>query len=258
MPLPLISRLESVRTTTIRKSIHGHVIPYRDKLLPLIYLEDHTTVLRPPDNRAEVKVLVFELEQTVGLVVSEIIDSLELNVTLDDTSITPHGFSGLAVINDQPTAFLDIYQIIEMAYPDWFAKDKEKRAKFAQQKELRVLLAEDSTFYRNMEKSYLMQEGFQVLEAENGRIALEMLKKHPVDLVITDIEMPEMNGFELTEEIRKHPGIKNLPIIAVTSLTSDEERQRGMRAGLDAYLVKLQREQLLSEVHRILTHPTRS
>ena len=104
-----------------------------------------------------------------------------------------------------------------------------------------------------MEKSYLSQEGFGVLEAENGKEALGILKKETVDLVVTDIEMPEMNGFQLTEEIRRDEQLRHLPVIAVTSLAKDKERQRGMEAGLDAYLIKLQREVLLKEVHRLLT-----
>lgn len=253
VPLTLISRLETVNVADIRSSIHGDVIPYRDRLLPLIYMENHTQIAPPPQDRKTVKILVFEIENPVGLVVTEIIDSLEVAVKLDESTITPPGFSGLAMVNDRPTAFVDIYQIIEKAFPDWFQQDRDQRGLMKDKGQISILLVEDSSFYRNMEKSYLSQEGYKVLEAENGKEALEILREHTVQLVVTDIEMPEMNGFQLTEEIRRDEQLRHLPVIAVTSLTKDEERQRGMDAGLDSYLVKLQREVLLQEVHKLLS-----
>ena len=252
VPLTLISRLETVHMKDIRSSIHGDVIPYRDQLLPLIYMENHTKIAPPPPERETVKVLVFEIENPVGLVVTEIIDSLEVAVQLDETTITPPGFSGLAMVNDRPTAFVDIYQIIEKAFPEWFIQERKKRDSVGNKGQISILLVEDSAFYRNIEKSYLSQEGFKVVEAENGKEALKILKEQEVDLVVTDIEMPEMNGFQLTREIRKDEQLRHLPIIAVTSLSKDEERQQGMDAGLDSYLIKLQREVLLKEVHQLL------
>ncbi len=252
VPLTLISRLETVRVSDIRTSINGKVIPYRDRLLPLAFLEEHVEIGKPPPDRETAKILVFEIEHTVGLVVSEIIDSVEIPVNLDDTSIAKRGFSGVGIVSGNPTAFLDIYQVIEMAYPDWFKHDKEKRQQDMDKTSITVMLAEDSSFYRNVEKNYLMQEGFNVIEAEDGQAAFRLLQQHPVDIVVTDIEMPNMNGFELTEHIRASEQLRHLPVIAVTSLSQDEERQRGMRAGLDAYLVKLKREELLREVHRLL------
>ena len=252
VPLTLISRLETVNVKDIRSSIHGDVIPYRDRLLPLIYMEKHTNISPPPPERETVKILVFEIENPVGLVVTEIIDSLEVAVKLDESNITPQGFSGLAMVNNRPTAFVDIYQVIEKAFPDWFQQDQKQRDSLKNKGQISILLVEDSSFYRNMEKSYLSQEGFKVLEAENGKEALDILRKESVDLVVTDIEMPEMNGFQLTEEIRRDENLRHLPVIAVTSLSKDKERQQGMDAGLDSYLIKLQRGALLKEVHRLL------
>jgi two-component system chemotaxis sensor kinase CheA len=252
VPLTLISRLETVRATDIRTSINGKVIPYRDRLLPLAFLEDHVDISRPPADRETVKVLVFEIEHSVGLVVSEIVDSVEIPVDLDDSSISKRGFSGVAIVNSEPTAFVDIYQVIEMAYPDWFKRDKEIREETADKDNIVILLAEDSSFYRNVEKGYLMQEGFQVIEAEDGKVAMEVLASRPVDLLVTDIEMPNVNGFELAEHVRATERLRHIPIIAVTSLSNDTERERGTAVGIDAYLIKLQREVLMREVFRLL------
>ena len=106
-------------------------------------------------------------------------------------------------------------------------------------------------------KQYLEGEGFAVIDCEDGAEALARLlsEDRRVDLVITDIEMPNMDGFELSHRIKDHPSFRELPIIALTSLTSDEDRQRGYDAGIDDYQVKMDREQVLAAVGRLLRDP---
>ncbi len=100
--------------------------------------------------------------------------------------------------------------------------------------------------------SYLTGAGYEVIEAEDGAKAWELFQTEHVDLVITDIEMPRMNGFELTRKIRKESGNKEVPIIAVTSLSGEENRQKGLEAGVDDYQAKLDRDQVLSSVAALL------
>jgi two-component system chemotaxis sensor kinase CheA len=252
VPLNLISRLETVRMQDIRNSIQGKVMPYRNRLLPLIFLEEHTRIAPAPHARDLVKVLVFEIEHPVGLVVTDIVDSTQTVVQMDDAGITQPGFTGIAMVDGEATAFIDIYEVIELAFPDWFKRGKRGRREPDNKTGFTLLLAEDSSFYRNVERNYLMQEGFHVLEAADGQQALEMLQRESVDLLVTDIEMPHMNGFELAAAVRQSPQLGGLPIIAVTSLSDDAEREKGMRVGINAYLIKLQREQLLKEVNRLL------
>ena len=102
----------------------------------------------------------------------------------------------------------------------------------------RVLVVEDSTISREFITRIVSDLGHEVFTAVNGREALEILKSRDVDLVITDIQMPEMDGLELTREIRKDPGLKEKPIIIVTSRGREEEMREGLDAGADAYLVK--------------------
>jgi CheY-like chemotaxis protein len=77
-----------------------------------------------------------------------------------------------------------------------------------------------------------------VIAAENGLDAIEKLSQHQVDLVVTDIHMPHMDGFILTERIRGSRETSSLPVVVVTSLDRGEDRLRGLRAGADAYLIK--------------------
>jgi two-component system chemotaxis sensor kinase CheA len=89
-----------------------------------------------------------------------------------------------------------------------------------------------------MEKSILEAAGYQVITAENGLDAIEKLDQHQVDLVVTDIHMPHMDGLALTERIRGRRETSSLPVVVVTSLGREEDRLLGLRAGADAYLIK--------------------
>jgi two-component system, chemotaxis family, sensor kinase CheA len=102
----------------------------------------------------------------------------------------------------------------------------------------RVLLAEDSVTTRTLEKEILEVAGYGVIAAVDGAEAWRLLQEKGADIVITDVDMPHMNGFLLTEAIRGSKRFKNLPVILVTGQESEEDKVRGMEAGANAYLLK--------------------
>ena len=117
-----------------------------------------------------------------------------------------------------------------------------------------LLVAEDSLMTQQLYRSVLEGAGFRVIVADHGLDAWKILQDETVDLVISDIQMPEMNGLELTRLIRKDTRLRHLPVILITSLENDAEREAGLEAGADAYLFKsrfLQTE--LLERIRLLT-----
>jgi two-component system chemotaxis sensor kinase CheA len=101
-----------------------------------------------------------------------------------------------------------------------------------------ILVVEDQVVTRQLEKSILEAAGYRVITAENGLDAIQKLREREVDLVVTDIHMPHMDGFTLTERIRGRRETSALPVVVVTSLDREEDRLRGLQAGADAYLVK--------------------
>lgn len=127
------------------------------------------------------------------------------------------------------------------------------RAKEAQRKR-RVLIAEDSITSRSLFKSILQNAGYEVRTAVDGAEAVGVLKTEPVDLVISDVQMPRMDGFELTRKIRADRALSTLPVILITSLASREDKERGVDAGANAYLVKSSFDQsdLLQTIRRLL------
>jgi two-component system chemotaxis sensor kinase CheA len=101
-----------------------------------------------------------------------------------------------------------------------------------------ILLAEDSIVTRTQEKRILNSAGYEVVTAVDGQDAYNKLATRQFDLVVSDVEMPNLDGLSLTKKIRQQVQYKQLPVILVTSLASDEDRKRGMEVGADAYLTK--------------------
>ena len=119
----------------------------------------------------------------------------------------------------------------------------------------RILVAEDSVTSRTLLRNILESAGYSVTTAVNGREAASRLEQEPpFDLVVTDVEMPEMNGLELTAHIRNDQNLAVLPVVIVSTLNSPEDRERGATVGANAYLVKSNFEQgsLLETVRRLI------
>jgi CheY-like chemotaxis protein len=110
---------------------------------------------------------------------------------------------------------------------------------------------------RELERSILEEAGYRVRTAGDGQEALAALADGPVDLVVTDVDMPSCDGLELTRSIRARPELAGLAVLVVTSKSSDADRRRAMDAGADAYLVKgdLDQRSLLEAVDRLLGRP---
>ena len=118
----------------------------------------------------------------------------------------------------------------------WLA-DK-RRAEAGRRGKSRVLVVDDSVTTRLLEKGILENNGYEVALAVDGVDALEKLANGRFDLVVSDVEMPRMNGFEFTRRLRREEAHRELPVILVTSLSSEEDRKTGVEAGADAYIVK--------------------
>jgi two-component system chemotaxis sensor kinase CheA len=117
-----------------------------------------------------------------------------------------------------------------------------------------ILVVDDSVTIRTFEKALLEAAGYDVTAASDGLEAWNLVQKQAPDLIVSDVEMPNMTGFELTEKVRGDRRLKGMPLILVTTLSSDEDRKRGIDAGADAYVIKGSAEQdhLLETVRRLI------
>jgi len=122
------------------------------------------------------------------------------------------------------------------------------------ERQLSVMVVDDALMVRELQRSILERGGYSVRAASDGAEALAMLADQPADLVVTDVEMPNLDGLSLIRNIRAHPRLANIPVLIVSSHASEEDHQLGLDAGADGYIVKTSFDEagLLDAVSRLL------
>ena len=194
-------------------------------------------------------------ERHVALMVDEFLNTTDgIVAAAEETGIDPERFLGTILLEDgAPALVLNIAGLIPAvgtALPRL-----PRSAEVPPPIRSHILVVDDSITTRTLEKSILEAHGYRVTQCVDGREALErLLDGIDVDLVISDVEMPRMDGFALLQAVKENPKTADLPVILVTSRSSDEDRERGLKLGADAYIVKTRFDQneLLAGIRRLL------
>jgi two-component system cell cycle response regulator DivK len=117
----------------------------------------------------------------------------------------------------------------------------------------KILYVEDNIDNRILVRRILMAEGYHVLEAQNAPEALQVIQQHKPDLILMDINMPEIDGYSLTTRLKGMPGLSGVPIIALTANVMRGDRERSLEAGCDGYIQKpIDVDQLPAQIKRFL------
>ena len=250
IPLPLVRRIEKISVDQIEKIGSKEFITIDDVSTRIVRLEEILSVSPCVNKQTLFLLLPKHIKRPFGILLSAVVDTAEAPMQLNIESYMEEGLLGTAIIQKRLTLFLDIYRLIELLEPDWFAERKKQQK--AQQGKKKILLVEDTIFLQQLEKRYLEAYGYEVIVADNGRQGLEKLTQEHVDMVVSDIEMPEMNGWDLIKAIRKDERIKHIPAMAVTALDTEADKIRTLKAGFDAYQVKIDRERLLLQISKLI------
>lgn len=191
------------------------------------------------------------IDYPMGIVIDRVIDTVSARIELDTSTMMAPGLFGSAVIDGKITMLIDMYRLFEIAAPEWYDKESIKTKKGKKGK--RILLVEDTPFFRMIETEYLESAGYKVTQAEDGRRALKLLELHAFDAVVLDIIMPGLDGWEVIKKIRGDDRLKGLPVLAVTSLDDEETAAKGLEAGFDDWEAKLNKTRLLEKLNALLT-----
>ncbi|MGZ3712641.1 MAG: hybrid sensor histidine kinase/response regulator, partial [Bdellovibrionota bacterium] len=250
VPLALISRLEEFPVSKLEQVDGRYLVQYRGGLLPLVPCQESVTINSKNDQ--PIHAIIFsDGKRSMGLIVSEIIDIVEENLSIESSG-KKVGILGAAIVAGKGTEIIDTYYFLQRAYPDWF---DNKRASKKDGKN-RILLVDDSSFFRDLIRPILEAKGYFVKVACDGAQAYQILESgEAFDLVMSDIEMPVMDGLSLAAKLKQSPSWKNLPMLALTSLASPEDKQRGLDAGFSDYLVKFDQDILVSTIASLLKKP---
>ena len=164
------------------------------------------------------------------------------------------GYLGAAVMGDGRIALIVDPAFFVRLHAHSRPSAPAPAAATADEPEARVLVVDDQLTVRELQRSILEVAGFRVCTAGDGQEALELLGQDGVDIVVTDLEMPRLDGLGLLAAVRSDPDHAELPVVVVTSRGSEDDRRRGAEAGADAYIVKAEFDQqtLLDTVRRMV------
>ncbi|MGA7004243.1 MAG: hybrid sensor histidine kinase/response regulator [Pseudolabrys sp.] len=239
VPLSLITRLEEIDAQKIELSNGRHMVQYRGHLMPLITMSEN---IRVKGEGAQPLLVFSDGSRSMALVVDEIVDIVDDNLHIQVGSDNA-GVLGSAIVRGHATEIIDVGHFLPLAFEDWFRRKEQP----LQHRAHTVLLVDDSPFFLNMLTPVLQAAGYQVTTAGSAHDALALLRDgRPFDVVITDIEMPDMNGFQFAESVRADPRTAELPVIALSSVVSAEAIERGRRVGFHDYVAKFDRQGLIA------------
>jgi len=250
VPLSLVARLEDVDLATVENANGMPMVQYRGKLMPLIPIDPDMVLGR----EGRQPVLVFaDGEHTMGLVVDEIVDIVEDRLNVELRADKP-GIMGSAIIAGKATEVIDAGFYLTQAFKDWFGSSSANGESLEEHRRNRVLLVDDSPFFRNLLTPLLSVAGFDVTTVESANEALTLCDAgEDFDVIVSDIEMPGMNGFEFAERVRGATRWQDTPLVALSSHASPRDLDRGRQAGFTDYVAKFDRDALLYTLSQTLT-----
>jgi two-component system chemotaxis sensor kinase CheA len=239
VPLSLVTRLEEIDAQKIELSNGRHMVQYRGHLMPLVSMSEN---VRVKGEGAQPLLVFSDGSRSMALVVDEIVDIVDDTLNIQVASENP-GVLGSAIVRGHATEIIDVGHFLPLAFEDWFRRREQQ----VQHRPCSVLLVDDSPFFLNMLTPVLQAAGYVVTTAASARDALALLSEgQAFDVAVTDIEMPDMDGFQFAESVRGDPRIGNFPIIALSSVVSPEAIERGRRVGFHDYVAKFDRQGLIA------------
>lgn len=261
LDLGLVSRVEEVDVTKLQRIGSKYYFLFQGQTIRVIKPEHYLPITQKKNKPAKVYIILPKLvSHVIGIIAEEIVDTIQTEVSLDKDGVCGVGILGSTLIQDKVVTLVNLHVLFAKAAPEYYdhpfgsPRMKKEYASLAAAEEERItiLLVEDTPFFLKTVKSYLESDGYEVITAENGCEALEKLEKTQVDVVVSDIEMPLMTGLELVRTIRSKEKLRDLPVIALTSLTGEVNKEKGLRAGFDLYEYKLDRTRLLDSIRDVL------
>jgi two-component system chemotaxis sensor kinase CheA len=241
VPLSLVTRLESLGPERIETATGQLTVQYRDRLMPLVPLGDWRL---PEPGRVQPTLVFQDGTRAVGLLVEEILDVVEQHLLLRTNADQP-GFLGSAIVAGRATDVLDCAYWLRRGDPAWFER--------AGGPPPRILLVEDSSFFRQLVVPALVSAGYLVTACVDAAEALRLREEGlEFDAIVTDIEMPGMDGFGLLAELRHGGAWAHVPVIALTSRQQPADAERGRAAGFVDYIPKFDRDRVLQSLTRAI------
>jgi two-component system chemotaxis sensor kinase CheA len=256
IPVDYIDRTIVIDANDIRR-VDGSPVIAPDGLEPMkIQWLSSVLFKRPPVAIARPNVVVTSSGGNyLGLVVDEIIGELEFVLKpLPWNLKNVPGINGAIILVDGSVALsVDVPAVVDVGLGETFDA-MTKVAGTAAGRTPSILVADDSVSFRTLFSNMLAPAGYEVTSCVDGEAAWSLLRERSFDLLLTDVRMPGLDGFELTRKIRSSDNLKNLPVVMVTTLSDPDDIARGVEAGADEYVVKgkFDQDRILEAINRLI------
>jgi two-component system chemotaxis sensor kinase CheA len=226
--------------------------PYQNRMLSLIYLDQYLDVPPPAfDRRPPNIILPAAIDLDIAIACGEDLDVVELGTCFQLQSDTQSCAIAHFEKDGTLVTLLDVFRLAEQHDPDAAHRSAETSS-------ARLLCVDDSVFFRQLVMQYLDHPQWTVDLAEDGEQAWALLRDggERYDVIISDINMPGMDGFALAERVRSHPELKDTPMIALTTQVDEQSRLWGLEVGFNRYVAKINKVALCECIERLLSEVT--
>jgi two-component system, chemotaxis family, sensor kinase CheA len=262
IPTKSVERVLRIKSTDIRNIENKEMINVNGLMIGVTWLSKvlELSSKTPRSNKNEIfhALIINAGQHRMVFVVDDILDEQEgIIKTFGSQLINVRNVSGATLLgNGRIVPILNASELIETSLniPSFPVENVDFNADESNEFKQTILVADDSITSRSLIRNIVESAGYQVKTAVDGSQAYSLLNEEHFDLVVSDIEMPKMNGFELTLKIRNDKNFSELPVILVTALEQPSDKQRGMACGANAYIVKSSFEQsnLIDAIKRLI------
>jgi len=261
LPTSGVLRILRVHPGQIGHAEGREVILLDGRPLAVVHLADVLTLTEPTEAgdshaRGQVAIVLGTAEKRVAFLVDAVFDVQELVVkSLPRPFVRMRHIAGATILGSGDVVLvLNLADLLRAAAQMGSRTHAKIAATAAVAKTPVILVVDDSFTTRTLEKTILETAGYRVQVAADGLEAWTLLQREGSDVLVSDVMMPRMSGFELTAKVRSDPRFKDLPVILVTAQESREDRERGVEVGADAYILKsaFDQESLLNTIRRFI------
>jgi two-component system chemotaxis sensor kinase CheA len=237
VPLSLVTRLEVIDSRAMELSNGQRLLQYRGQLMPLVPVNEN---VRIREEGHQPLVVFSDEERSMGLLVDEIVDIVDDPLDIEIASERP-GVLGSAVIKGQATEVIDVSHFLPIAFGGRLGRMEKRDGP------LKLLLVDDQAFFRNMLAPILAAAGYAVTPATGGADALAHIEAgERFDVVVTDLDMPDMSGFELAQTLKADPITACVPVIGLTPIDSPDTAHCARQVGIRDCVAKFDRNALVA------------
>ncbi|MGK7939238.1 MAG: response regulator [Crocosphaera sp.] len=244
LAIPTSSVLETISASElIWEESNSSQINWRNQLIPVLQLSELLSNDTGNDtfSKSQVGIILQGASTPFLVMVDTLISEEQLLVKpFDDTVIVPNYLLGCTILGGGEIVPVILPQAFTVLSKTKYSSSRQQNRRKRVDRYGTILIAEDSVATRRLMEKILEQFGFNIIVCRDGQEALEKLELHQgeIDLVISDVEMPKVSGFELLETLRSHENWCHIPVIMVTSRTGQRHREQGIKLGANAYLGK--------------------